>query len=89
MAAKINYIWNIEELNENDKKDIKERIETKISEIPDYINFNVKINKNPKGGADILITYNNDKLTFEGIYQDHHILGVSILWADNPLPAFH
>lgn len=81
----ITYDWQIE-LDEKESKDIKERIETKVSEIPDYEIFNVTITKNPKGGADILIKYNDGKLTFEGKYQDHHILGVTILWADNPLP---
>ena len=85
--SEINYTWNIKDLTKKEKHDIKERIETKISEISGYENFNVEINKIPNGGADILIKYNKNKLTFEGKLSASHSPVSLILWADNPLPV--
>lgn len=82
--SKINFNWKINDLSKEEKKDIKEKIETKISEISDYNNFDVEINKKPEGGADILITYNDSKFTLEGRYQGHPSSVATILWADNP-----
>jgi hypothetical protein len=83
----ISFEWVIENLTEDEKNDIKEKIKTKISEISDYKVFNVEITKNPKGGADILITYNDSKFTLEGRYQVHRPSVAIIVWADNPLPG--
>lgn len=57
-----------------------------MSEISDYEIFNVKINKGQKSGADILITYNENKLILEGHYQGHPTSVAIIVWAKNPLP---
>ena len=81
---KTSFIWNIEDLTENQKQDIQTRTLDRISNI-DYFedkSIEITIGKNPQGGVNI--TASDGEVTLEGHYQDHQILGVSVVWAENP-----
>lgn len=83
----IEFNWVIK-VDNDAAKSIEKEVTTKISSDQSYTNlvFVVAIDKNPKGGANIIATNDDNSIRLEGYYQGHPSSLSLIRWAKNPLP---